>query len=266
MLRVVSVGVGLLVVAIAAGPARADGPREPPFSWTGFYLGVNVGQAWRNATTQLADDVGGVHFVSDLLPPRGFHVSGFVGGGQIGHNWRLAGRWVAGFEVDFQHSAVDGDSSSESPDVGFVLNLTQAQDLKWFGTLRGRLGFLATDRLLLFGTGGLAFGHTEASASIANISGVPIQVFGPPLTFLCPAHEVCLADSASRTSLGGVIGAGFEYALWHNVTLKAEYLYLDLGDQTLRLVTHLPAAGNAAATATFDNTFHIVRAGLNVKF
>ena len=70
-----------------------------------------------------------------------------------------------------------------------------------------------------------------------------------------------------RTSAGWVIGGGLEYALWNNVSLKAEYLFMKLRGQTVLMTTVPPATGNGLVSAVFDNdAFQIVRAGLNYHF
>ena len=96
-----------------------------------------------------------------------------MGGGQFGYNWQLAPRWVAGFETDIQYSNVKGGVSFASVGGGSAdFGLTSSHRLQWLGTVRGRLGYLLTGRLLAFATGGLAYGKTKADAAIANISGL----------------------------------------------------------------------------------------------
>jgi outer membrane immunogenic protein len=72
---------------------------------------------------------------------------------------------------------------------------------------------------------------------------------------------------APRSSRCSTISANpFEGALWNNITVKGEYLHVDLGDQTVTLVAQPPAFGNGFATATFDNSYEIIRAGLNFRY
>ena len=85
----------------------------------------------------------------------------------------------------------------------------------------------------------------------------------------CPASNPnpCLAGTGSRTSAGWTVGGGLEYAAWNNVSLKAEYLYANLGSQTIHLTTVPPATGNGSVAAHFnDAAYHIVRGGINYKF
>ena len=146
------------------------------------------------------------------------------------------------------------------------MSLTSSQQVDWFGTLRGRFGFALTGDLILFATGGLAYGETKAASSITAI-GIG-QTFPPGFatTIVCPAATVCLAGSQSRVSAGWAAGGGLEYAAWRNVTLKLGYLHVDLGSQHVQLVVQAPATGNATASAHFENAFDLVRASVNLRF
>jgi opacity protein-like surface antigen len=114
-----------------------------------------------------------------LPTPRAFEVDntaldtkskGVIGGAQIGYNWQM-GAIVTGLEADIQGSGIEG-SARRSPVVfnnGTALMpgsfLSTEQKLSWFGTVRGRFGATVTPDLLLYTTGGLAYGHIDASAN-----------------------------------------------------------------------------------------------------
>jgi outer membrane immunogenic protein len=272
-------------LVIAVGAARADGyvAKGPApvmltvSSWTGAYGGVNGGYGWNgNAANVVGDATNGAGTtlidpdftsrVSGVLTQfsQGLGTNGFVGGGQLGYNWQIARDWVAGLETDLQYSGVDGDGTTVGRVGGLVGTFNADQELKWFGTLRGRLGFLATEHLLLFGTAGLAYGKTEVSAD-STIS-LTAAVGGAPTVLSCFANQVCIAGSNSKTSVGWTAGLGFEWIVWRDVTLKGEYLHVDLGDQNVTLVAQPPAFGNGFANANFDNSYEIIRAGLNFRF
>jgi len=93
-------------------------------------------------------------------------VNGFVGGGQAGYNWQR-GTWLFGLEADIQgsdeHARADVCTVAGCP-PGSTL-FTANYKLDWFGTARGRVGFLPSERVLLYATGGLAYGHLSASES-----------------------------------------------------------------------------------------------------
>jgi outer membrane immunogenic protein len=123
---------------------------------------------------------------------------------------------------------VQGDDSAEGVNGSslIIYRLTSEQDLKWFGTVRGRLGYLATPDLLLFGTGGFAYGRTEVSANIANTSNFTnnIETGGAIIIRLsCVGNNICIGDSDSRTSTGWTAGGGFEWALGSHSSFKGEY-------------------------------------------
>jgi outer membrane immunogenic protein len=265
-----------------ATSASADGfptrtySQAPPFSWAGSYFGVNGGIGWNDQSTHVSGsgDAGKalVDIIFDKLnSPNSFQSQkqdaiGIIGGVQVGYNWQF-GRWVLGIEADLQSANVKGDASTEGvfPGTTVTFRYTGDQDLQWFGTLRGRLGW-ANERILLFGTAGLAYGRTEASAKIADSNSAGATAFGgtPPIT--CAANVVCLAGASSETTIGWAAGFGFELALSRTVTFKTEYLRVDLGDQSVKLTTQSPSSGGGFVTAKFDNAFDIFRAGLNVRF
>jgi len=87
--------------------------------------------------------------------------------------------------------------------------------LRWLGTTRGRIGY-ANDQWLIFASGGVAYGEVEVN----GVAQLPLQVAGPP-SFNAP-----WTWSNSKTKVGWAVGAGAEYAITRNFTLKAEYLYV----------------------------------------
>ena len=243
-----TIGIGLALTLWSTAPANAY---EPPFAWTGLYVGVNAGYSWGRATADLdaSGAVGGVPF--DVTASRTAHVNGGLGGGQIGYNWQSQ-RWVYGVEADFQWTGQDGDVSACSG----TACATASYDLDWFGTVRGRVGYLLYPRALLYLTGGLAYGHLSADLSAS----------APPL------GPVSISDSATRA--GWVIGGGLEWAVRGNWMLRAEYLYMDLGSMQTKLGPisgsipdgEFPIAVSASGTVRTDFTDQIFRVGLSYKF
>ena len=191
----------LLMTAAAA--SAADLPARPvykapiaapAFSWTGIYIGGNVGYGWGRTRGTAAVSAPGA------LPGQ-FDLDGIVGGGQIGTNYQV-GNWVLGVEVDYQGASVDGSNTAG------VFNDTAK--VERFGTVRGRLGY-AWDRWMVYGTGGYAF------AARTNYA------------FVTPA---ALSGSASRDLDGWAAGGGVEYAFAPNWSAKVEYLHLNLDTKT----------------------------------
>ena len=212
--------VASLTVGLASAASAADMPvylKAPPpvWSWTGFYLGGNVGYSWgKSATTVSFLDVSGSVIASDT---HTFDLNGVIGGGQVGYNWQK-GSWVLGLETDIQASGQKGSSDFVCPTgickaTGPVTE-TLDQKLDWFGTVRGRLGFTVTPTVLLYGTGGLAYGDIKTDGTISD-----------PTTF-----------STSTIKAGWTAGAGIEARIAGNWTAKLEYLYMDLGNVSGGLV------------------------------
>ena len=142
---VVSLASAVALFATAGFAAAADLPVKarpyvsaPAFSWTGIYVGANVGYAWGRTT-----GTAGI-----AAPAVGhFDINGWQAGGQIGGNYQIQ-NWVLGIEADYQWADIDGSAT-----VGAV---TDTARVRSYGTLRGRVGY-AWDRWMVYGTGGWAF-------------------------------------------------------------------------------------------------------------
>jgi outer membrane immunogenic protein len=172
-------------------------PLPEPFSWTGFYLGGNIGGA--RATSTLSDNLSNVSLDRDQ--------KGFIGGVQIGYNYQV-GSLVLGVEWDFDWTSLDASGVVTIPGLGGALQ--GSVDTEWIATLAGRIG-LALDRTLVYvKVGG---GWVRSEASVTQLTT------GSTLT-------------ASHTNGGWLVGAGFEYAFAPNWTAKFEYEFLGLADKT----------------------------------
>jgi len=116
--------------------------------------------------------------------------------------------------------------------AAFPVTSDISQKLNWFGTVRGRIGPTVTPTLLVYVTGGLAFGEITTTNTVAgtNITGAQ----GTNVFTLTP---VAGSASSSTTRVGWTIGAGIEGVVSGNWTAKLEYLYVDLGDVSGSFVT-----------------------------
>ena len=186
-------------------------------------------------------------------------MDGIIGGGQIGYNWQVQ-NWVWGLEADIQGSDQKGrrdflcPTGVCTPPFGVIavfpgpaVPVALDQKLEWFGTVRGRVGVLATPQVLFYATGGLAYGEVNTSATIGA------GAFG------FNAHD---------TRVGYTVGAGVEGALGGNWTAKLEYLYMDLGRTSGSFLTTIPALGGGVLSYNYSSriTDNIVRVGVNYKF
>jgi len=240
--------------------APAPAP-ECDFTWTGFYVGANFGYGWGNADTDF-DPLPDAATFFDLVPQSlNPDPDGFIGGGQIGFNWQLGRHFVIGVESDFQGSDMEGDES-RGPIVditGAVVNadsfLTAHERMQWFGSTRGRLGFSPACRWLIYATGGVAYGNVDFSANTNY--GTPAALFATYPT------------SFTETELGWTAGGGIEFAIGHHWTVKAEYLYYDLGNESSTInqrIAGVPQGPPFFVHYDFENSGNIFRGGLNFKF
>jgi outer membrane immunogenic protein len=278
-------------------PVKAPPPPPAPvYSWTGWYVGGNIGYSWGNAKTDVAGN-GTVTTLccTTLFFPSNFgfadqntaRLNGVIGGGQIGYNYQFSPKWVIGFEADIQGAhergsgafnnsfsflVCDGGLGAGSCGVTIAHNGTAATayqaKIDWFGTVRGRLGFLVGDQLLIYGTGGLAYGRVQ----VAGNAIVNMPVFSPTVIGNT-------GFSASKTNTGFTVGGGVEGRLspWlpANWTWKLEYLYLDLGSlaagtSQAASPTILGSSFSYQVTDTITTHTHftdnILRVGLNYQF
>jgi outer membrane immunogenic protein len=290
---------GIAAIVFGQIASAADLPRKTPaytppplltHNWTGLYVGGNVGYGWGDNTSGsiAALDPASAIFLNPnyVFSPdqftNAFRQNGGVIGGQVGFNWQVSPNWVGGLETDFQWSSIRGDASNvlflnpENIGTIFPFTVSTERKLEWFGTVRGRLGYLVTPDLLIYATGGLAYGKTNMSGSIVNTPAAGINnliyIIGDNgVIFTCgalgPAAATCYAGSGSKTSMGWVAGAGIEYHLIGNLTAKAEYLYIDLGGDTITLTSPPPSSPGVAVSYSFNReAINIVRLGVNYKF
>ena len=205
------------------------------YNWSGFYLGGNIGGvASGGAVADPKGNLGG-----DSAPGESIDLfkSGVTGGVQAGYNWQVAPNWVFGVEGDIsalgaKRSVCDFDDCS-----GNILSFTTKTD--YLSTIRGRYGY-AWNRSLIYVTGGLAIARVVDSFTqgVTDIS----------------------TNAVTRT--GYAVGAGIETALWSNWSLKAEYLYANLGTDHVNTNPGDPPA----VTLDFTHEYHIGRIGLNYRF
>src|ERR1700704_6691289 len=219
-----------LVVLSSASALAADLPprgygKAPAMAaatnWSGLYIGGNVGYGWGNNSTDFSFLPTPEALEADNNTTLGTRSSGVIGGAQLGYNWQI-GSLVTGLEADIQGSGIKGSARAIPTVVGTAFPdprsvLSSEQKLAWFGTVRGRVGVAVTPDLVLYGTGGLAYGRVDASANWRfDLERVHVQA---------PA-------SVSKTKVGWTAGVGAEWMFARNWLAKLEYLYVDLGSES----------------------------------
>lgn len=258
--------IGLIAIgALIAAPAMAadmgmpvkapPAPVAPAYSWTGFYLGVEGGGGWNNATGErTCYNPAGVFFGPGCTPNAQGHVvspSGGLFGGTAGYNLQ-SGSIVYGVETDIQWSDIKATSTVPIGLGAPAGTYTATDNLDWFGTARGRIGFLVTPQLLAYATGGVIYGNESLATTTVIFADGHIY----------PA-------TASTTRAGGVVGGGLEYAFAGNLSAKIEGLYYDMG--TVNLAFTCPAGATTCSPGyteggRFAEKGVIVRGGLNWHF
>ncbi len=196
---------------------------NPIFSWTGFYVGGHVGGGFAKSDW------------TDTVPNANLKPSGILGGGQIGYNYQV-NNFVLGVEGEGTWADLNDNVS------GCFYDATQSCSTKatGFATLTGRLGF-TLDRALFYAKGGAAWGHFKYENPDPN---------GPSPDYF-----------ASATRSGWTVGAGVEYALANNWSVKLEYDYLDFGAKNLTFTGTVDAFPQ-----TITDRVQMVKFGANYRF
>lgn len=241
--------------AFAADLAVKARPFAPAvYNWTGFYVGGHAGYSWMDSTDTVspADAVTarGWLFPGEIGSP-GINPAGFIGGGQIGYNWQVAPTWVFGAEADISWTDLN-KTVSVAGTVDPSRVITGQEKLNWLGTVRGRLGYLPAERVMLYATGGLAYGDARLSTALSRTTGSR-----------CAGNN-CQSGSTSDTLVGWTVGGGLEWAFANNWSAKAEYLYFDLGSLSHAMTDPNFPLTNFNASAPFKGS--IARVGLNYQF
>jgi outer membrane immunogenic protein len=252
-------GLLVAVVFIAAPASGADLavkapvykalPPVPVFSWTGCYLGADVGGAWARQSTSAAPTA--AEYQASVAGPLG-NSSSAIGGPYAGCNYQFAPRLVLGLEGDFSWLKLDEAASfpnlypgGTSAGSGGIF-LSRSTD--WVASLRGRLGYAVVPNVLAYGTGGAAWTRSRYAA---------LDLFN---------DGTSVASSLADTRTGWVAGGGIDWAPWsNNWILSVEYLHYQFGGTSF---TGIDAATvNGSVKFGFgDLTIDTVRAGVSYKF
>ncbi|PBB83686.1 outer membrane protein [Mesorhizobium sp. WSM3876] len=214
----------LLTGSAMAADAVAVAPAEG-INWSGAYIGGVAGYGWKSDS---------YHYFGSSVD---FDSNGFVGGLTVGYNWQQ-GQFVFGAEADISYADLDGSVLMVPfvPPCG-IEGCTAKVD--WFGTGRARIGY-AFENFLPYATGGFAVGHVKGSADLGACG------IGPSCSY-------------SDTRWGWSAGAGVEWAMNQQISLKAEYLHVDLGTPSFPTT-------NPPDPSQDRINFDTVRIGINYHF
>ncbi|MDP3560574.1 MAG: outer membrane beta-barrel protein [Legionellaceae bacterium] len=219
-----------------------------PFNWQGIYLGANVGYGmYPNNVSIYPNSATAIGLAESTPTLLNVQSSGFLGGGQLGYNWQI-NRLILGIESDLDYAHVSGANSVLQANPQPLVT-TISKNIGWLATIRGRIGKLASDSMLAYVTAGPAFGRTQLA-------------FDQRVVEVSCASGACATGNQHQTNTGWTVGGGIEYAVTKRATYKAEYLYANLGNNTLN--TNLNSLGsNYIAKSSFNS--NIIRLGVNYK-
>ncbi len=206
--------------SFAGGGSLKDTGPEPVAAptWYGPYIGVHAGGGWSS--------VDWTYIVAGTTADH--DGSGAFGGLQAGYNFRT-GNLVWGLEADISGANIDGRTPCPNP------SFSCDSEISWLGSVRLRAGF-TSGAWLIYGTGGFGFGRVDISTtSAANVT-----------------------NGTERTLTGWTAGGGVEFIVDQNWSIKGEYLYYDLGDDTFTVDANLRVRA--------DTTLHTGKIGFNYRF
>ena len=245
---------------------------QPTTKWQGIYAGLNAGGAWGSNSTQIianalttpdssltnyGSNASSTAAYSAAPYSAGSNFTGFMGGGQLGYNYQVAEKVIIGAETDIQAvGGITGNApiyglGSDAKNVKYSTFSNQKTNLGYIGTARGRFGYAFAPTLLIYGTGGLAYGGVNAQINYGSSDTQGGAGIG--------------SSSTSATLVGWNAGGGFEWMFMPNWSVKAEYLYYNLGNITTP-ATIVASANNAwsyQATNSTQFTGNLARAGVN---
>jgi outer membrane immunogenic protein len=234
----------LLSVTVGTMSAHAADIAPAPDLWTGFYLGAQAGYLWgTGSNTDVCFSVTG-EGRQCLGNQQGFNLGdintdGVTAGGYLGYNYRFDSI-VMGLEGDFNWDNAQGDIKGQAD-----------MSLNWDASIRARLGFVVDERALLYVTGGPSWIETELDInSCSNI--------------MIPAGNASCGDS--NTEFGWQLGAGAEYFVTDNLSVKAEYLHGWYGNADLDVVSGSEGSTKFNEYLKQDLQTNVVRAGVAYHF
>jgi outer membrane immunogenic protein len=222
------------------GPPPVYLPPPPIFTWTGIYVGGQIGYAWARDNISVAGS-DEINFVSSTS-------RGVIGGAHLGYNLQI-GQWVAGIEGTVDGTSLNGSVTApgEGDEGEAVTGTTVGTRPNIQGSIRGRVG-IAFDRVLIYATGGAAFAgiknnYTDTGGNATDIIGI--------------------TEGISKTRSGWTVGGGIAYAITNNWSLRAEYRYSDFGRYTDFPFTAFTAEPEIVRHHLTENQ---VQAGFSYKF
>jgi outer membrane immunogenic protein len=223
-------------------PMKAPPPAPIPYTnWQGFYVTGLVGVGRANVDVTQHGGIGKIPWDSPSCGSYGLascadHSTAFVGGVEVGYDWQSR-YFVYGVAADWTWTGFKASRNAASGLTAW----NHSSKVEWLASFRGRMG-LAVDDTLVYFTGGLALGQIKADGSAFNSSSEVSSL------------------SLNTTRVGWVAGLGAEHKFNQNWSIKAEYLYYDLGKASTNFSTTTPTT--ATYTTDFNTQIHVGRVGI----
>src|SRR5262245_2895238 len=237
MLLAAAIGLAASQASAADLPRKAPvytPPPPPPITWTGCYIGANVGGIFSSGDATFD----GVEVSRSN--------SGFAGGGQIGCDYQFAGGWVIGFRNMFDGTTVNRDHNFFDPAT--LTAATANFKTQWFDTLTGRIGYswaqVAGTGWMIYAQGGVAWAHSSANLTL---NGASLVDFG-------------------KTSSGWTAGGGVEWMFAPGWSAFLEGNYMDFGSNDHTVITPLVPLCAAGCAFNTKTTATSVLVGVNYMF
>ena len=260
--------------------------------WNGFYVGINAGGWWTssgvintfgtptfaNLGFELKNDPIMMEqaLTTNATNKLSINTQGFIGGGQIGYNHQFSKKLMIGLDVDIDgttQSQKDTSITKQTPITGeswtgtYPSSLSVSKNIDYIGTVRGRFGMLLRPTLLIYGTGGVAYGGVSFKTLFEQSTNITL-----PYDNFFPAFSA--SNNISQTRTGWAAGGGGEWMFQSNWSAKVEYLYTDLGsiNTNSNLTQNINSPGsvgplsgaNMSSSARFAQ--NMVRVGVNYHF
>ena len=237
-------------------------PPAPPVSWTGFYLGLDVGlrSTHTDVITTSALINGVPNDFTNFATEEPLNKTSIRFGSYAGYNWHAAPLWVVGIEVDAGSAERDATLPGFPFTPGFLTSgiATDGLSVKttWDASARGRIGYLLSPTVLGYVTGGAAWLHYDVTSACPGACALPIFALGPFI----------ISNSATRT--GWTAGGAFEALLWSRWFARAEYRYADFGTESFTTVRTGTLGLITSVVDNFDVKVrtHTFKFGLAYKF
>ena len=259
----------------SSGKEMAPAPVVATSCFEGWYFGIHGGATLSNFSMgESADEQSlgarndGTGFVQANQSSSGGDGASLQGGLHAGYNWQR-GKWVFGLEGDISATALDQNDTAvastflpNNTDRAFTTAVQAKSTVDWYSTLRPRIGYTFTDRVMLFVTGGLAFGEADLREQTAMFA---FRDEDPSI------DRRSGFDEDRGIKFGWTAGAGIDFCLTQHITLNFTYLYTDLEDShagsDISFVSDsIRRSFDVHTTASSDNAFHVFQGGLSFKF